>query len=124
VTSSLYDHVRATRRLRREGTIDDPEYASRLKSASIEGGQTAVEELRLACSRSTAATADALWAHLRGHAVSRGTTLGSSEWVEWKQEYWRLRHELITGCRLSEDGDEGQRPQQRRGTEEEPGNAP
>lgn len=121
VTSSLYEQVRTARRLRREGTIDDSEYLSRLKLASVEGGQVALEELRLACSASTAESADALWAHLRGDAVPRGATLRSSDWVAWKEKYWSLRHDLISVSRTSEEGDDSQRRQRRHPVDDEQG---
>jgi hypothetical protein len=84
-THQIYDDVRAARRRRRVGELDDGGYLSELKGISAREGQVSMEELRLLASESTVNSADALWHHLRSSDVPGGRELSSAAWVTWKQ---------------------------------------
>ncbi|QKV74949.1 hypothetical protein [Amycolatopsis sp. Hca4] len=97
-TARCYRAIVDARRARRDDQ-DDEKFRKAIRSISSEGGQVALEEVRLISTQEIIEAADILWSHLRSHDVSTGGDLSSTAWTAWKSEFWRLRHTLIAAVR-------------------------
>jgi hypothetical protein len=71
-----------------------------LRAISPIESQAALESLRLVAGDSVAATAAALWRHLRQHHVAASGAGSRDEYKAWQGSYWTLRRQFVDAARV------------------------